>query len=155
MKIPPAKQIVAFLLGILIASLFFGIRKSGSISKEKAEGLCERQINLALANSMLTDIPLIDKTLQFAQSNRLDDAKIILNNFLWWRLKGVWYANKQYNGALNEEFTPLLLNVYPRVRQQVDLSHFAHWPISSLTDMTNFMSDADAMMARRSGKSTQ
>jgi len=143
MKLQIPKWLV-FILGILFACLFLVLPKI--MEKETAtDDPCERKIDLALGHAILNGIPLFDKTLQLADSNRVEDAESLLRKYTWWQLEDAWEINRKYNGALNDDLNPLLTNVYPRLRRDISFESFTHFPKVDLIEMSNFVKAADAM----------
>jgi hypothetical protein len=143
MKLQMPKWLV-FILGILFACLFFVLPKG--MKKETAtDDPCDRKIDLALGHDALNGIPIFDKTLQLAASNRVEDAKSLLRNYTWWQLEETWAISKKYDGALDDDLNPLLTNVYPRLRREITFEYFTNFPKDFLTEMSNFVKAADAM----------
>jgi hypothetical protein len=64
-------------------------------------------------------------------------------------IEDAWSINRRYKGALDDSLKPLLIKVYPEIKKQVDISRFSHWPQRTLSEMTNFMNDADRICGEK------
>jgi hypothetical protein len=114
------------------------------LTKKSRETAFDKTIDISLGHAALNDLPVLNKVLLFAESNQWDKAQFTLCDSAWWKLEGVWALNKKYDGALDSDFNPLLIGIYPHLKQQVNLSSFTNlFPKYLLTEMTNFMKDAD------------
>src|SRR5439155_18597185 len=129
-----------FLLGILAASLFCVLRDHQK-KRTTVDNPCEREIDIALGKAIMNKIPTLDEVSQLLGSNRLENAQSVLCDHIWWELKGAWYVNNRHSGSLDADLRPLLIDVYPRLKRQVYLGHFARWPKRTLVEMTNFMEE--------------
>jgi hypothetical protein len=119
------------------------LRLSKPAVEKAVEKRRNREIDLSLARATMDNVSIMAKVSQLLRSNMTVRAQDLLHEQLWWQLEGAWSINREYKGALNDTLRPLLINVYPEIKKQVDISHFSHWPQRTLAEMTNFMNDAD------------
>jgi hypothetical protein len=137
-------QWLIFVSGFIFACAILGIWRYAERDTNN-ENSCDQKIDLILGHAALDDVPMLVKTLQLLDSNRVSDAKIKLLNFTWLDLEGAWVISKKYDGALDEHMNPLLTNDYQKLRQEINFKSFTNFPKDYLIEMTNFMKSSDAM----------
>jgi len=144
MKPPLIHLFLAFILGNVVGYFSFGFWQQ--IQKPSvAESASDKEANIVLGNAILNGIPIFDKTLQLADSNRIADAESVLSSYAWWQLEEAWVLNRQYNGTLSEVLNPLLTNVYPRLRRETHFLEFTNFPHAYLIEISNFVKEVDAL----------
>jgi len=106
--------------------------------------------DLTLGKAIIRDLGVYDIALQYLRSNSVEHAKSVLADMEWWQLEEAWEINKKYDKSLDSELRPLLVNLYPRLRQDVDLRKATkNYPRSFLVEMTNFMIESEKLDANR------
>ena len=97
-----------------------------------------------LGKTIIMNVGIYDIALQDLRSNSVEHAKSVLTDFEWWQLEEAWEISKKYDNALDSELRPLLSNVYPQLRRDVDLHQATKsYPRPFLVEMTNFMLEAE------------
>lgn len=137
-----------FILGGVVASAFFlslGRHWKNAVVEAQA-GECERKINISIGRDIVNRLPILNKIAQCIESNQVPEEQRMLCEHMWLQLESAWSINKQYNGVLEEELRPLLVDIYPRLRQQVNTGRFGIFPKTMLVEMSNFVAEADAMV---------
>lgn len=138
--------LLAFLFGILVGWLSLVVWDHVK-KPTAADDSCDEKINLALGHAILNGLPILDKTLQLASSNRVEDAKSVLANYAWWQLEEAWTINRNHNGALSNDLNLLLPKIYPRLKREIKFESFTNFPKAYLTEMSNFVGNADVYTA--------
>ena len=144
MKRQMAFLCLACLLGILVGSCAAAFSPH-SRDTRPADNVCDKKIDIALGHAILNGVPIFDKVLQLASSNRIDEARSILRNYAWWQLEDAWTINRKYDRALSNDLNSVLIRVYPRLRREVDFGQFTNFPSDYLTEMSNFVRAADSL----------
>jgi hypothetical protein len=148
MKSLKFSECFAFVLGVLLTSALLavlGVWKDEARRKTWDKQL-EKNLDLSLGHKIIYSMPLLDYVSLEIESNRVEVAQRKLYDYIWWELETAWTINKKYNGVLDKDLRPLLLNTYPRIKQHVDLNHFTGWPKSTLSEMTNFVTEVDVIV---------
>jgi hypothetical protein len=121
----------------------------------KSGDKCDRLIDLAIGKADVDSVPMLERALLLGSTNQFEQEQMLISEHAWWQLEEAWVINRKYDGALEIYLTPILLHVYPQLKQQVDLSKFSRWPKPLLIEMTNFMVEADALLELRRGNNKQ
>jgi hypothetical protein len=139
-----APKCLAFALGVAAGAAAVFVQRSLE-TRSDAGATNERQIDLALGRAIIDRLPLLDKAIQLGAADQYEQAMTSISRSAWCELDGAWSISRKYNGALDAELRPLLLRMYPRLRQRINLKDFDGWPKTILVEMTNFMKEADRL----------
>lgn len=137
-----ASNVLLFAIGVLAGVtvvLLINIPSKGDKRQES-----DAPVDLMLGKTIIMNVGIYDIALQDLRSNSVEHAKSVLTDFEWWQLEEAWEISKKYDNALDSELRPLLSNVYPQLRRDVDLHQATKsYPQPFLVEMTNFMLEAE------------
>ncbi len=137
-----ASNVLLFAIGVLAGVtvvLLIDIPSKGDKRQES-----DAPVDLMLGKTIIMNVGIYDIALQDLRSNSVEHAKSVLTDFEWWQLEEAWEISKKYDNALDSELRPLLSNVYPQLRRDVDLHQATKsYPRPFLVEMTNFMLEAE------------
>ncbi len=139
-----------FILGVVVTTVFCKIcnaieSKKYDDSNYAGDIITVRESNLELGRNELYGIPCLNSTLDDLSSNRIDKATWLLRIKTWWDLEDAWCISQKYDGALSNDLNPLIIQIYPKLKKEVDLQSFKIFPKIGLVEMSNFMKAADSM----------
>jgi len=145
-----------FVLGLLFGASVIFVLEHARIKRAiwHIEKKCERDTIISLGHSLIADVKTYSAVSEFIESNQLARAQHFVSSHALVALQSAWVINNTYGGVLDEDLKPLILEVYPHVKARVDFDFI--WlalPQSSLTEMSNFVHEANALVeAHRASK---